>query len=201
MLGLGNPRGGLVRDTIVQEGRSRGRQVTLNEREGVNFTITPRNSRNLLHSVAFCCIFLVIVKFRAGRMGWSGEEPFDVNVPKNDGHPRTSGDFSLIGLVGLLSRVLCRRYVGCYQCSTGVRLRQIRVWRLGLPYPSPDLLRLHGRRSRVIAGFYFQTRQVAVLDSSQSCRNTAGELLVVTSEPPLDKTVTAQPAQFRGNRS
>ena len=50
------------------------------EWEGVNFTITARNSRNLLHHVAFCRIFLVIVKFRAGYVGWSAEEPLGEKV-------------------------------------------------------------------------------------------------------------------------
>ena len=50
-------------------------------------------------------------------MGWSREEPFVVNVPKNDGHPRTFGDFSLVGPVGLLSRVF---YVGAMWAVTSV---------------------------------------------------------------------------------
>ena len=78
------------------------------------------NAEKFKEFVAFCCIFLVIVKFRAGHIGWAEEEPFVANIPeKRRTFPDISRHFPgwLRGLT-LGSSFLCRRYVVCHQYST-----------------------------------------------------------------------------------
>ena len=96
------------------------------EREGMNFTITPRNFRNLWHGVAFCDISLVIVKFRAGRIGMGRRGTVVEKVRLSGTFRDILGHFLVWNRGHSLQSLLYRRYVGCYQHSTGVRLRQIR---------------------------------------------------------------------------
>ena len=108
------------------KGGARGRQAASYEREGVNFTITGRNSGNLWHGVAFCGIFSCYCKVECGPFGIDSRGTLIENVQNR----RTFADilrFFLGWVRGLTLRTLLYgRYVMFEQCSTGVRFRQIR---------------------------------------------------------------------------